>query len=98
MTLLALSLGKPYLTLMSNENMEFGICRTILFIANHAESKDDRGIVNYSFCKSTDEMMYKFNELCNSKEMREKLGFAWKKVITEYKPTLINTWINFIFN
>jgi len=98
MTLLALSLGKPYLTHLSAENIEFGICRTLLFIASASKSDRDRDIVSFSFCKSTFEMADKFNALCESIDLRIELGEAWKRVIYNYEPNLMHTWQDFILN
>jgi hypothetical protein len=91
MTLLALESGRPYLTLETEESMRFGICPFIKIIANQQDE-----ILQFSFCRSLDELQERLLRLAADSDLRLRLGEAWKKAIASYQPRGVARWVDFL--
>lgn len=91
MTLLALESGRPYLTLETEESRRFGIGPFIKIIANQQDE-----ILQFSFCRSLDELRERFLQLAADADMRYRLGEAWKKAIASYQPRGVERWVDFL--
>jgi hypothetical protein len=91
MTLLALQYGIPYLTLETEENKKFGIYDFIKLLKINNDE-----ILEFSFCKTINDLARKIILLKTDKELRNKLGKSWRDVIYNYKPQNVERWIEFI--
>jgi hypothetical protein len=86
MTLLALSRGKPYLTLVTEESSNHVGIQSFLKLISASNPT-----LAYSFCRSTEELHYKFSELSSDSTLRGKLGLEWLNALKCYKPS-VNSW------
>ncbi len=87
MTLLAMQAGLPYLTLATEESKLFGIYGFIEQIA----SKGDP-ILQYSFCSTQIELAQRLDELIENRELRLKLGDAWRQAVENFQPHTLESW------
>lgn len=87
MTLLALEAGLPYLTLETEESIRFGIYG---FIKCMAEGKDP--ILQFSFCKSIEQLHERVAVLLSDPQRREQLGRAWREAVLNYTPPGLESW------
>jgi glycosyltransferase involved in cell wall biosynthesis len=91
MTFLAMCNDLPYLILDNKENMEIGITGSIRIIAEQGDP-----ILEYSFCKSKEELEKKIIYLCENKEFRTRLGKAWGEACNNYHPAYTEEWMKFL--
>jgi glycosyltransferase involved in cell wall biosynthesis len=91
MTLLALESGRAYLTLETEESLRFGIYPFIQIIANNRDE-----ILQFSFCKSLEQLKERLLILAANPELRNQLGDAWRRAIAEYQPRGVERWVDFL--
>lgn len=93
MTFLALQTGRPYLILDTPQNRLVGVYGFVNYL-----SIEQSEITQFSFCDSLETLEHRFYQLVENRELREELGRAWSKVIKNYKPSDLASWIKFLIH
>lgn len=93
MSLLALRAGIPYLSLGTEENIRFGMFDFLRLIASSGPD-----ILQFSFCKTTDELRSKLLQLVDDATLRHQLGDAWRKQVKDWRPGDVERWHHFLTN
>jgi hypothetical protein len=91
MTLLALQVGLPYLTLNTKENTNIGLYS---FLKNISMNECEE--LKYSFCDDYNELTTKIQFFIENPEYRFLNGKAWREFIRLYKPKNIEHWSKFL--
>lgn len=93
MSLLALRAGIPYLSLGTEENIRFGMFDFLRLIAVSGPD-----ILQFSFCRTIDELRSRLFQLIDDEALRRQLGDAWRKQVESWRPGDVERWIDFLTN
>lgn len=93
MSLLALRAGIPYLSLGTEENIRFGMFDFLRLIAESGPE-----ILQFSFCKTVDELRAKLLQLVDDATLRRQLGYAWRQHVNDWRPGDIDRWHQFLIS
>ena len=93
MSLLALRAGIPYLSLGTEENIRFGMFDFLRLIAESGPE-----ILQFSFCKTVDELRAKLLQLVDDASLRRQLGYAWRQQVNDWRPGDIDRWHQFLIS
>jgi len=93
MSLLALTVGVPYLSLGTEENIRFGLFDFLRMVASSGPE-----ILQYSFCNNIDELRFKLLQLTDDAALRQQLGNAWRVHIASWRPSDMSRWYDFLMN
>jgi len=93
MRYLALRSGVPYLSLGTQENIQYGVFDVLRLVADSGPA-----ILQYSFCMTQDELRSKLLQLADELPLRQALGDAWRSHIKGWRPNGACDWIDFLMN
>jgi hypothetical protein len=93
MSFLALRSGVPYLSLGTQENIQYGVFDVLRLVADSGPA-----ILQYSFCMTQDELRSKLLQLADELPLRQALGDAWRSHIKGWRPNGACDWIDFLMN